>query len=240
MFGHDDHKDDNEEVTTINPTVGDDTGVVTDQDTPATDSSVSEDSTATDDTPVTVAPALDETPAVTTDSTDDTPSDDSAPAFDTTDSDTASEDAPAMDTNSMTNDNSTPDDTSALDTPTVPEPEETVSETTVEETPEVTSIEETSISSPVATSIGGDDHDTLLDLKKTALEELAPLVDKLDQTPEEKFRTTMMMIQATDAANLVGAAHEAAQQITDEKVRAQALLDIVNEINYFTQKDATN
>ncbi len=47
----------------------------------------------------------------------------------------------------------------------------------------------------------------------------------------------MMMIQATDASDLVKSAHDAAQQITDEKVRAQALLDIVNEINYFTQKD---
>ncbi len=48
----------------------------------------------------------------------------------------------------------------------------------------------------------------------------------------------MMMIQATDAADLVKVAHDAAAQITDDKARAQALLDIVNEINYFTQKDS--
>lgn len=77
---------------------------------------------------------------------------------------------------------------------------------------------------------------SLLDLKKQALEELSPLVEHLDQTPEEKFKTTMMLIQATDSSNLISAAHEAAKAITDEKVRAQALLDIVNEINYFTQK----
>lgn len=76
----------------------------------------------------------------------------------------------------------------------------------------------------------------LLALKKQALEELSPLVEHLDQTAEEKFKTTMMLIQATDSSNLLSAAHEAAKQITDEKVRAQALLDIVNEINYFTQK----
>jgi hypothetical protein len=45
----------------------------------------------------------------------------------------------------------------------------------------------------------------------------------------------MMMIQAADDESLVKSAYEAAQKITDEKVRAQALLDIVNEINYFTQ-----
>jgi hypothetical protein len=43
------------------------------------------------------------------------------------------------------------------------------------------------------------------------------------------------MIQASDNESLIKTAYEAAQQITDEKVRAQALLDVVNEINYFTQ-----
>jgi hypothetical protein len=91
-----------------------------------------------------------------------------------------------------------------------------------------------------ATSSPKDDtstagNDDLLDLKKQSLEELAPLVSQLDQTPEEKFKTTMMMIQATDDSSLIKSAHETALQITDEKDRAQALLDIVNEINYFTQ-----
>lgn len=77
--------------------------------------------------------------------------------------------------------------------------------------------------------------DDLLTLKQQALQQLSPLVDHLDQTPEEKFRTTMMMIQSADNQTLIKSAYEAAQQITDEKVRAQALLDVVNEINYFTQ-----
>lgn len=78
------------------------------------------------------------------------------------------------------------------------------------------------------------DTDKLLDIKQQALQQLTPLVGHLEQTPEEKFRTTMMMIQAADNHELIQAAYEAAQQITDEKARAQALLDIVNEINYFT------
>ncbi len=77
--------------------------------------------------------------------------------------------------------------------------------------------------------------DDLMDLKEQALHSLQPLVSHLDQTPEEKFKTTMMLIQATDNSSLVKEAYEAANQITDEKVRAQALLDVVNEINYFTQ-----
>jgi hypothetical protein len=78
----------------------------------------------------------------------------------------------------------------------------------------------------------------LLDIKQQALQSLSPLLGHLDQTPEEKFRTTMMLIQASDNQDLVKVAFEAAQSIEDEKTRAQALLDIVNEINYFTQKEA--
>lgn len=77
----------------------------------------------------------------------------------------------------------------------------------------------------------------LIDLKQEALQSLSPLVEKLDQTPEERFRTTMMMIQATDDSSKIRSAYEAAQKIEDEKVRAQALLDVVNEINYFTQQE---
>lgn len=75
----------------------------------------------------------------------------------------------------------------------------------------------------------------LLDIKQQALTQLSPLVDHLDQTAEEKFRTTMMMIQASDNQHLIKDAYETAKNISDEKARAQALLDIVNEINYFTQ-----
>jgi len=77
--------------------------------------------------------------------------------------------------------------------------------------------------------------DALLDIKQQALQQLTPLVGHLEQTPEEKFRTTMMMIQASDNQDLLKTAYEAAQAISDEKAKAQALLDIVNEINYFTQ-----
>lgn len=76
----------------------------------------------------------------------------------------------------------------------------------------------------------------LLDIKQQALQQLSPLVGHLNQTPEEKFRTTMMMIQAADDQTLIPEAYAAAKEITDEKTRAQALLDIVNEINYFTQQ----
>lgn len=87
---------------------------------------------------------------------------------------------------------------------------------------------------PSAPVVSGDDD--LLTIKREALEELSPLIDHLEQDAEEKFRTTMMMIQASDNKTLVPQAFSAAKAITDDAKRAQALLDIVNEINYFTQK----
>lgn len=79
-------------------------------------------------------------------------------------------------------------------------------------------------------------NDDLVNIKKQALQELNPLIEHLDQSSEEKFKTTMMMIQTSDDKSLIPRAFTIAKSLTDEKQRAQALLDIVNEINYFTHK----
>lgn len=73
-------------------------------------------------------------------------------------------------------------------------------------------------------------------IKKDALEELRPLVDKLDLPSEEKFNIMLLIIRSTDDQSLVGPAHEAAKAIEDDQKRAQALLDIVKEIDYFSQQ----
>ncbi|HEY5806147.1 MAG TPA: hypothetical protein VIS56_02045 [Candidatus Saccharimonadales bacterium] len=101
-----------------------------------------------------------------------------------------------------------------------------------EEAEGVVSAPQSSTSNVTAMPSDGDD---LLDLKQQALQQLTPLVGHLDQSPEEKFRTTMMLIQASDNQALLKDAYDAAQTITDEKTKAQALLDVINEINYFTQ-----
>jgi hypothetical protein len=79
-------------------------------------------------------------------------------------------------------------------------------------------------------AIGGLD-----DLKKSALEELRPLVGKLNLPPEEKFDTLLLIIRSTDDQSLLEPAHEAAKAIIDENKRAQALLDVIKEIDYFSQ-----
>jgi hypothetical protein len=86
---------------------------------------------------------------------------------------------------------------------------------------------------------GDNSTNDLIDLKSKALQQLTPLVGHLDQSPEEKFRTTMMMIQASDNQDLIKTAYDAAQAIPNEKAKAQALLDVVNEINYFTQNQTS-
>lgn len=79
--------------------------------------------------------------------------------------------------------------------------------------------------------------DSLISLKEQALKNLSPLLNHLEQNPEERFKTLMMLIQASDNSNLIPEAYDSANKISDEKERAQALLDVINEINYFTQKD---
>jgi hypothetical protein len=69
-------------------------------------------------------------------------------------------------------------------------------------------------------------------IKQNALTELRPLVDKLNVAPEEKFDTYLLLLRSTDDQALIAPAFEAARAITDEARRAQALLDIIKEIDY--------
>lgn len=73
-------------------------------------------------------------------------------------------------------------------------------------------------------------------LKKEALEELRPLVTKLDLPAKEKFDTLLLIIRSTDDQTLLEPAHDAAKAIEDETERAEALLDIVKEIDYFASQ----
>jgi len=78
------------------------------------------------------------------------------------------------------------------------------------------------------------DAGPLESIKKDALVELRPLVDKLNVSPEEKFDTYLLLIRSTDDTDLIAPAHEAAKAIEDEARRAEALLDIIKEIDYLS------
>lgn len=90
-------------------------------------------------------------------------------------------------------------------------------------------VQEPVVSSPVPAADG-----ELESIKQSALQELRPLVDRLDLPAEEKFNTLLLIIRSTDDKSLVAATHEAAKAIEDETKRAAALLDVIKEIDYFS------
>ncbi len=78
------------------------------------------------------------------------------------------------------------------------------------------------------------------EIKKDAISELRPLVDKLDLAPDEKFDTYLLLLRSTDDKTLIVPAHDAAKNIPDETKRAQALLDIIKEIDYLSSPEQPN
>jgi hypothetical protein len=74
-------------------------------------------------------------------------------------------------------------------------------------------------------------------VKVEAINELRPLMDKLVLPAEEKFDLYLLIIRSTDDKTLIAPAHEAAKLIADETRRANALVDIIKEIDYLTTSD---
>ncbi len=89
----------------------------------------------------------------------------------------------------------------------------------------------TPVTPVVDTPAGNSDLEAI---KKDALSELRPLVDKLDVSPEEKFDTYLLLLRSTDDQSLISPAFAAARAIANEARRAQALLDIIKEIDYLS------
>lgn len=80
-----------------------------------------------------------------------------------------------------------------------------------------------------AAPVSGD----LEGIKQSAINDLRPLVDKLDLPEDEKFSTYLLLIRSTNDSTLIAPAYEVAKTIADDTKRAQALLDIVKEIDFF-------
>lgn len=85
---------------------------------------------------------------------------------------------------------------------------------------------------PAPTADNGD----LDSIKKDALDALRPLVDKLTVPADEKFDTYLLLLRSTVDKTLIAPAHAAAKEIPDEARRAQALLDVIKEIDYLNNK----
>lgn len=71
-------------------------------------------------------------------------------------------------------------------------------------------------------------------IRKQAIAELRPLVGNLELPPQEKFEALLLLIRTTDDNTLIPMAYRTAMAIPDEGYRAQALLDIIKEVDFFT------
>lgn len=87
-----------------------------------------------------------------------------------------------------------------------------------------------------ATNNAASNISGLEEIRRQAIVELRPLVDKLDLPAEDKFDTLLLLIRTTDDSSLIPAAHTAAMNIADDARRAQALLDVIKEIDFFGRK----
>ncbi|MBP9667326.1 hypothetical protein KBD87_00765 [Candidatus Saccharibacteria bacterium] len=122
--------------------------------------------------------------------------------------------------------------TESLAPVSLPEPEAMAPESSMPPMPEITPQPEQTLRPSYSEPASGSELDTI---KKEALGELRPLVDKLDVSAEEKFDTYLLLLRSTDDKELIAPAHEAAKAIEDETRRAQALLDIIKEIDFLSQ-----
>lgn len=143
-------------------------------------------------------------------------------------------DTPASD-QAVTTDNQSTD---SLATETALESPASPSDMQPNTTPPISNM--SAVNTPLASATSGDSE--LDSIKKDALSELRPLVDKLNVSPEEKFDTYLLLLRSTDDKALIAPAHDAAKGIADEARRAQALLDIIKEIDYLAgpQQQATS
>lgn len=104
--------------------------------------------------------------------------------------------------------------------------------------PAKTKSEPTPATPPSVNPLGRNvDSGALGDIRLQVISELRPLVNRLDfLAPADKFDTLLLLIRTIDDSSLIPMAHQAAMAIPDEVKRAQALLDILKEIDFFTQK----
>lgn len=87
---------------------------------------------------------------------------------------------------------------------------------------------------PPVSSLTASESSELDGIKVEALNELRPLMDKLNVSPEEKYDIYLLLLRSTDDKELIAPAHDAAKAIEDDTRRAQALLDIIKEIDFLS------
>ena len=96
--------------------------------------------------------------------------------------------------------------------------------TTPEATPAANPVVE---ATPTMEMAGGD----LTSVKKDALKELVPLLDKTELSDEKKFEVYEDVINDNGDKSMIPRALEVARRLTDEKAKAEALLKVIRWID---------
>jgi len=68
-------------------------------------------------------------------------------------------------------------------------------------------------------------------VKEAALKELFPIMDRVEVDPEKRFLLFQEMLTTMRDKAVIAPAYEAARQIRDDKIRADALLYLINSID---------
>lgn len=79
-------------------------------------------------------------------------------------------------------------------------------------------------------------HNDLSNIKRRAIEALTPLLSNIQNTsPERKFDICLSAIRFTGNKGLAEPALEAALKIEEADAKAEALVELINEIDYLGQ-----
>lgn len=92
--------------------------------------------------------------------------------------------------------------------------------------PEIKLTESEPAAAPVETSTTTPE---LSAVKESMIEDLLPIIDKVQVAPEKKFELYKDIIESKHDKSKVPAAYEAAKGITDETKKAEALLYLIDE-----------
>lgn len=76
-----------------------------------------------------------------------------------------------------------------------------------------------------------EDEEAVNAIREQAVASLLPVIDSVQGTPEHKFELLMNALQTTSNPTLLQKALEAAQAIEDPSIKAEALVDLLNETN---------
>lgn len=93
--------------------------------------------------------------------------------------------------------------------------------------PEMMAEGQNTVAASASPEMGGD----LAKVRESALQELVPLMDKVEIPADEKFNIYTEVIETTRDKSIVEKAFEAARNIADEKQKAESLLKLVKMID---------